>query len=166
MPPGHHSQTHVARGVYSATLPHVVKSTPRFGTLFEMVGRPDLQWFVGSAYYVIAHAYGCCDDLERDLTACTSALWCVSAWFAVFRAYVQQAGIVLVKTNTGTADFVDGYVRVTCSPHDKLLLLLMLLFGVETCWADGVPDDGPEPVKVYATALRFALARRYPATKF
>lgn len=166
MQPGHHPQTHPARGVKATSQTHVVRSTPSFGTLFETVGRPDLQWFVASAYYVIAHAYGSEEDLERDLAACTDAAWSVSSWFSVFGVCVKQAGIVLVKTNTGAADFTDGYARVSCCPHDKVLLLLMLLFGVDTCWADGVPEGGPEPVKVYVAALRFALARRFPASRF
>lgn len=161
-----HPQTHPARKVCASTQVHIVTSTPKFGALFEAAGRPDLQWFVASAYYVIGHAYGDAQTLEEDVTKCVNATWDVSRWFPTFRECVRCTGVVLVKTNTGSCDFVDGHARVTCSINDKLLMLLVLLFGINTCWADGVPEEGPEPVKAYVLLLRTNLAKRYPATKF
>lgn len=143
-----------------------MRSTPKFGTLFETSGRPDLQWFVASSYYIIGHAYVDGASLEHEISKCIDTTWDISGWFTTFSECVRSAGIVLVKTNTGQCDFVDGYARVTCSASDKLLVLLILLFGVKTCWVDAVPTEGPEPVKKFVSALRKHLARRYPATKF
>lgn len=167
MRPEHqHIQAHGSRGLGPNQIPHLLTSTPKFGPLFESVGRPDLQWFVASAYYIVAHAYECSASLDASIALCTDKPWNVSEWFPEFTHCVHQTGATLVQTNTGSPDFVDGYARVSCSAEDKLLILLVLLFGVDTCWADGVPKEGPDPVKAYVEELRCALARRYPSQLF
>ena len=167
MLPGH-DQSHPARraAVCWQELPHIIIGTPLFGPLYELAARPDLQWFVASAYYILAVVAPSGSELDAATQKCIEAPWVITTWFSTFEKLVHAAGIPLYPTNTGCPDFTDGRARVNCSLHDKVLLLLVLMFGTTTEWVHNTPLCCPEPVFNFIALIRNWTGRRFPLAHF
>ena len=139
--------------------------SPSYAPLF-LIERPDLYWFIASAYYVLVMVAPSSQALEDELSECIDNVWDISPIFDQFARVVKTAGVALVPTETGTGDFVDGRQSVTSSQPDKLLIALILLFSTETCWIDRVPAGTPQPIKRFAKQLVGWGAQRFPTCYF
>ena len=140
--------------------------TKLFAPLYEVANRPDLQWLCASAYYILAVITPSGEELDAAATACISAVWCITDCFDDISMAVAAAGISLVPTRLGECDLLDGTARATCCQLDKLLLLLVLLFGAAFEWIDGAPPTAPEPVREFVDTLRNWTGRRFPLAHF
>ena len=128
--------------------------------------RPDLYWFIASAYYVLSMVAPSGQELDDVLSQCIATPWDIADVYDQFAAAITAAGISLVPTNAGTGDFIDGKHVVTCSPTDKLLLAVVLLFSAETCWLDSIPHGAPDQIKGLVIVLVQWGAQRFPTPFF
>ena len=140
--------------------------TPLFGPLFELAARPDLQWFVASAYYLLAVVAPSGPELDAATLQCVDAPWALAGWFNIFENTVRAAGISLLATQSGAPDFIDGRARVSCSTHDKILVLIIIMFGVDTEWVHEPPPVCPQPVIDFIYTIRNWTGRRFPLANF
>ena len=108
----------------------------------------------------------CGADLQAEICACTAEPWCVTSVFDAFAAAVAAAGVPMAKCNGKNVDFYDGVAKVSCTANDKVLVLLVLLFGETTEWLNGAPPDAPKPVVAFIAVVRNWAARRFPTYPF
>lgn len=123
------------------------------------VARPDLYWLVASAWHALKHARGATMDQICSLTRSTVA----SEWrfdsntqsLSDLLLLAQRMHVVMVATSAkGTADIIiDGAGKLSCSPRDKMLLAIALLWAEPTHWLKSMPRCAPGPVAQFRNAV-------------
>jgi hypothetical protein len=141
---------------------HITTAPPEITFALE-VARPDLYWLVAVAWHAIKCARGASMDwvckLTRDVTHPPWAFDCGSRAYADLALMVERMHVVLVQTApAGTEDLVlDGAGKLSCSPRDKMLLAIALLWGQPTRWLDTLPPCAPAPLAQFRNTLYYKI---------
>ena len=121
------------------------------------VARPDLYWYVASAWYRIMHKTEVqLDVLETATDSVVEQRWQFDAGTQAWRDLIgmmQRAQICAVKTEPrATPDIVvngHGSSGVSLAKRDKMLLALLLMWSDGVNWALHSPHGAPKPLVTF-----------------